>query len=36
MTAVFAFSFLILAVEFIFRFRRAREIVAQEKAARGF
>ena len=36
MTAVFAFSFLALAIEFGFRFRRAGEIVAGEKAARGF
>jgi TRAP-type transport system small permease protein len=36
MTAVFAFSFLALAIEFLFRFRRASDIVAEEKAARGF
>jgi TRAP-type C4-dicarboxylate transport system permease small subunit len=36
MTAVFAFSFLLLAVEFGFRFRRAGDIVAGEKATRGF
>jgi len=36
MTAVFALSFLMLAIEFLFRFRRAGEIVAVEKAARGF
>lgn len=36
MTAVFAFSFFALTIEFLFRFRRASDIVAVEKAARGF
>jgi TRAP-type transport system small permease protein len=36
MTAVFAFSFLALAIEFAFRFRRAGEVAAEAKAAEGF
>lgn len=35
MTAVFAFSFLALAIEFGLRYRRAGELVAGEKAMRG-
>ncbi len=35
MMAVFAFSFFLLAIEFVLRIRRARELVAEGRAATG-
>ena len=35
MMSVFAFSFLLLAIEFVFRIRRARELVAEKRSTAG-